>query len=241
MKKKEYSTNIGISEMAEAIEELYQEMRDILKIPKSRRSYGNPLARITNFKEGLNKTMKFWPRDALDHMVNEEDKEFLQSMMGDRAATMAGVDKRLANTENKVSRRKEQEKKRSEKEKLRRKSDENQLVNSTQAIAPDPSEADPTNADDVDTMSYVSGSHQSRTVHHRPNKTGVDIHIPHDILKSTGLVSTAVCNKISPTALAATVTLLVEACKWDTSRISLSAAQSYRYIKSYDIVIFLAI
>ena len=49
-------------------------------------------------------------------------------MMCDRAAIMAGVDKRMANTENKVPRRKEQEK-----EKLRWKSDENQLVNSTQS------------------------------------------------------------------------------------------------------------
>ena len=100
-------------------------------------------------------------------MVNEEHNEFLRSVMGDRAAIMAGVDTRMANTENKVSRRKEQEKKCSEKEKLRRKSDENPLLNSTQAIAPDPSEADPTNADDVDTMSYVSGCSLLRTVHCR--------------------------------------------------------------------------
>ena len=39
------------------------------------------------------KTMKFWPRNALKTMENEEDKQFLLSMMGDRKCTMGGVDK----------------------------------------------------------------------------------------------------------------------------------------------------
>ena len=48
--------------------------------------------------------MKFWPRDAIERIQNEEDKLFLQSMMGDRTATLRSVDNVLANTENKVLR-----------------------------------------------------------------------------------------------------------------------------------------
>ena len=42
-------------------------------------------------------------------ITNQEDKLFLKSMMSDRKACMAGVDKKLANTEKKVRKRKVQE------------------------------------------------------------------------------------------------------------------------------------
>ena len=200
-------------------------MQDIMKIPRSRRNEGNPRARITQFKESLTKTMKSWPRDALDRMVNEEDKGFLRSMMSSRTATMAGVDKSLVVTERNVKKRKEHQAKRSGKEKKRQESDQHRSVNSTEAI---PSGTfDPPEDRDND-VQYLPRQSQFETPHRRLKKTGTEVHIPHDILKSEALVSTAVRNNISPTALAATVTSLVEACKGDTSRINLNATQSYR-------------
>ena len=53
--------------------------------------------------------MKFWPRDAIERIQNEEDKFFLQSMMGDRTATLGLVDNVLATTEKKVLRRRHRE------------------------------------------------------------------------------------------------------------------------------------
>ena len=37
--------------------------------------------------------MKFWPRNVLQMMDNEIDKEFLQFMMSDQKAAMGGKDK----------------------------------------------------------------------------------------------------------------------------------------------------
>ena len=60
----------------------------------------------------------------------------------------------------------------------------------------------------------------------RSKKTGTDIHIPHDILKSPKLVSSSVRNRISPRALAATVEALIDSCNGDTSGVILHETQS---------------
>ena len=39
--------------------------------------------------------MKFWPRNVLELISNEEDKAFLISLMTDRKASMAGKDTKL--------------------------------------------------------------------------------------------------------------------------------------------------
>ena len=67
----------------------------------------------------------------------------------------------------------------------------------------------------------------------KPNRchenTGDHIHINFNILKSEQLVSTAVRNNISSTALAAAVHSLVEACiNGDPSKLNLHPSQAYR-------------
>ena len=66
--------------------------------------------------------MKFWPRDAFERIQNEEDKLFLQSMMGDRTATLGPVNNVVANTENKVLRGRHREEEQRKKEAKRLKS-----------------------------------------------------------------------------------------------------------------------
>ena len=65
--------------------------------------------KMIGFKEKLDRTMTFWSRDAIDRIQNEEDKLFLQSMMGDRTATLGPVDNMLATTKKKVLRRRHRE------------------------------------------------------------------------------------------------------------------------------------
>jgi hypothetical protein len=71
-------------------------------------------------------------------------------------------------------------------------------------------------------------SQESKWSHKRIKKTGENVTIPFDVLKSPKLVSTVVRNNISPTALAATVSSFVSACKGDPTKLNLHHTQSYR-------------
>ena len=64
--------------------------------------------------------------------------------------------------------------------------------------------------------------------HRRQIKTGDYIPTPFNILKSEQLVSTVVRNNITPTAVAATVHALVEACRGDPSKLNFHPSQAYR-------------
>ena len=75
------------------------------------------IKKICSFKEELLTTMKFWPRNVLDRISNEEDRQFLISMMGDRKACMGEVDNIPSSTEKKVAKRKQAEEQWREKEK----------------------------------------------------------------------------------------------------------------------------
>ena len=66
---------------------------------------GNDSERINQFKEELDKTFKLWPRDVMERIENEEDRNFLSSMMTDRKWSMDTVDKKLSITEEKVRKR----------------------------------------------------------------------------------------------------------------------------------------
>ena len=69
----------------------------------------------------------------------------------------------------------------------------------------------------------------SPTLKTRLKKKGTNIYIPHDILKKPKVVSSSVRNKISPTALAATIAALVESCDGDSSALNLNPTQARRY------------
>ena len=189
-----------------------------MKIPEPRRNSGAPKQRIEKFISELESTFPFWPRNPFVRIQKEEDKSFLLSMIGDRKATMAGFDRSLTVTEKKVAIRKEKEKLREEKEKKREKE-----------------EIKSTGFENLNVEEEVSNEFQEDEftipeVHKiRSRKTGTDIHIPYDILKSPKLVSSSVRNGISPRALAATVEALIDSCNGVTSGVNLHETQSQRY------------
>ena len=207
------------NKMAEKVMEHYSEMRALMKYAENRRDFGAPKKKIDNFKADLETTFKFWPRDALDRISNESDRSFLIKMMHDRDACMVGCDKHLAVSEKKVAMREEQERKRVTKEKERMFKDLEQDSMNIELRQ----ELEMEVACDGD--DNFPGPAPAKT---RLKKTGTNIHVPHDILKSPKVIATAVRNKITPTALAATLESFVEACEGDTSSISLSYSQAQR-------------
>ena len=92
-------------------------MNSINKTTKAKREGGSD--KTNGFKEKLDRTMKFWPRDGIERIQNEEYKLFLQSMKGDRTETLGPVDNVLATTEKKVLIRRHREEERSEETKER--------------------------------------------------------------------------------------------------------------------------
>jgi len=72
---------------------LYKDYKKkLIKIPKRRRQLPSTLKKVQNFQKLLNKTMKLWPKKALDIIKNEEDRLFLKSMMSDRVASYTSAD-----------------------------------------------------------------------------------------------------------------------------------------------------
>ena len=121
------------NKMAEEVIKIYEDMRSLMKIDHVQRSNNDTKKkRINDFKDKLEKTLKLWPRNAFDKMKNKEDKQFLQSMMSDRVASMGQVDKVLSKTEDKVAKRKYAEQERLEIEKKRVNSEEKKSSESLQ-------------------------------------------------------------------------------------------------------------
>ena len=160
--------------------------------------------------------MPFWSKTALATITNKEDKQFLLSMMSDRKAVMSGVDSKLSETEKKIAGRRAAELKRkhTEEERMR------QVNKDTVSEKSDSIEGD---SEDPDVIFDVN-----RRKHRRTVKTGQNLFIPHDILKSPLVVSAAIRNKIKPTGLSLIVTANIESYGGDTYRFNLNHTQSYR-------------
>ena len=168
--------------MAEEVEKLFDDMK-IIKIQPKDRTSGKPKQRVDEFKSRLQTTMKFWPRNAMENICNEEDKKFLQSMMTDRLATMSGIDVKLSETERKVKERKEKELKRIAIQK------ESKMDTSC-------SNATLSDSDDEEEAKEVPDPLYScaKRSHKRCVKTGVTVFIPPNILKSPKVVQSLVRN-----------------------------------------------
>ena len=104
-------------------------MKSINKTTKAKREGGSD--KTNGFKEKLDRTIKFWPRDAFERIQDEEDKLFLQSMMGDRTATLGPVENVLATTEKKVLIRRHREEEQRKKEAKRLKEELKSVVDIT--------------------------------------------------------------------------------------------------------------
>ena len=212
--------------MAEKIEALFKEYENVRKLNNDRKH-----AKVIEFKNDLEETMQFWPRNTIQEMEKlldrrnilenertaiQEDINFLKSMQTDRKASYTGRDTRY---EQIVNARQER---RSEKASLSREpvpTDTNMCQFGEMNDSADSSESD-------EDFTFVK---QTDRRQHRRTKSGVDLHIPPDILKNELIQSTAIRNKVTPTALSAVVHSIVSACNsGDTSGIYLHHTQAYR-------------
>ena len=75
----------------------------------------------------------------------------------------------------------------------------------------------------------TASSDQVSRSHQRSVKTGVGVHIPHDILKAPNVVQALVWNKISSSAISAVMHEIVATSEGDPSKLSLSYASTERY------------
>ena len=152
-------------------------MKKIIKIQPKDRTSGKPKERVDEFKSRLQTTMKFWPRNAMENICNEEDKKFLQSMMTDRLATMSAIDVKLSETERKVKERKELELKRIAIQK------ESKMDTSC-------SNATLSDSDDEEKAKVPDPLYScAKRSHKRCVKIGVTVFIPPNILKSPNVGS----------------------------------------------------
>ena len=194
-------------------------MKKIIKIQPKDRTSGKPKERVDEFKSRLQITMKFWPRNAMENICNEEDKKFLQSMMTDRLATMSGIDVKLSETERQVKERKEQELKRIAIQK------ESKMDTSCSNATLSDSDDDEEEAKEVPDPLYSC----AKSSHKRCVKSGVTVFIPPNILKSPKVVQSLVRNNISSSAISSVMHDIVTAVEGDPSTLSLSYATTQRY------------
>ena len=107
--------------ICEKIENYYKTLQSLQKIPKEVRDKpGKSSEKIKKFKEDIGNTFAFWPRNALELITIEEDRQFLINMMGPRSASFGGSDKKFATTQHKVAERKASKEERILKEEERR-------------------------------------------------------------------------------------------------------------------------
>jgi len=209
--------------MAEKVEALHNEYKNLIKLNPKRRKGSKAVA---TFQDKLLMTMPFWPRNVLTIMEeskrgkneNEknaiaEDISFLKSMMTDRVASYQGKD--LLTT-------------RAEKLRLERQQKERHRIEATLLGKCADNEFPLTFSGSESSSSEIECEPSTSRSHKRMKKTGTTIFIPHNVLKSPLIVSTAVRNKISSTALSATLHSVIEACQGDATRVNLHQSQSQR-------------
>jgi hypothetical protein len=109
--------SLSPNKIAQEILKYYEEFKSMLKINIcERKTPGKQGEKIRTFKKKMLETMKLWPRDALSRIKCEEDREFLISMQNDRKAIMSGLDKKLAEKEQRKEKRDLEEQRRRDRE-----------------------------------------------------------------------------------------------------------------------------
>ena len=201
--------------MEEEVVSLHKEMKTLLKIGHPNRSSPGSIKKIGDFKNKLETTMKFWPRNVFQLLKNEDDRNFFESMLSDRAASFGPENPTVLTTELKVAKRKAEEEKRNAKE-LKRLSDLELQVSLEDSFE---------DFSDTEDEEYQ----EVKRSHKRTKKTGTEAFWPHDVMKSPAVVETAVRNKISPTVLASITHSFITATGGDHSKVNLDFSTAYRY------------
>ena len=190
-------TKSGRNNLGKIITEHYEEFNRLMKYSENRRTLENP--KINEFMSELDTTMKFYKNSVLDDLradmkyktkpeqeAIETDIDFMKSMMTDRVASYSGRDKKSNAAAKKRQKRHHCEL--SQKDSSSPDQDSVQCLESTSSSS----------SDDADESS-PSNLEEPKRKHRRISKTGVNIFVPHDILKSSELISCSVRNNISHT------------------------------------------
>lgn len=198
----------------QSILRLHGKFMAVQKVPLDRRS-GSKL--VIDFKDQLDKTMMFWPENALSLIEYEEDRQFLRQMMTTREGHMGGEDRVFRRKQDAKQEREAAEGNRKERER-KRKADDTYLYESHQL--------------DVEDCHMYATSDQggSQRKHNRRVKTGESIFIPHDILKDPQVVSCMVRNRISPAAAASLVHSIISASNGDPSKFCIHETTALRLV-----------
>jgi len=221
--------------VALAIIQYYEKMQELMKIKKDKRGFGKGKERIEEFKKSLEDTMVCWPKDALAKITNAQDKEFLLSMQKDRIGSIAGRDMITHKKEAKQIERKEAQQK-------RRVTEEKRINENSAAILLDSSDNQASSADESSSITTRSHKRLKKTgnqkVYIKNTKmkyfravsfiAGETLFVPHNILKSPEVVSCAIRNKISTTALSAVTKAFIGGCDGDITKFNLEYSQSHR-------------
>ena len=75
--------------MEKEVIKLHLDMKKLMKLNIEQRKTHFSMIKILNFKENLDRTMKFWPSNVLSKIGSIEDKTFMESMMTDRILTVS--------------------------------------------------------------------------------------------------------------------------------------------------------
>ena len=217
----------GRNNIGRVIKDYYEkEFISLMELKDYRRREDEP--RIIKLKSELNLTMKFYKNTVLTDIVAKKkgitkveqdaidvDIEFMKSMLNDRVATYSGLDKVVTE---KTKKRIERQKHHLEREEINPCKRAFEMIN----LEPGTSSCEDENIEEVTTIA------QSRK-HRKLVKCGIDIFVPHDILKNPDLVSCSIRNNISSTQLSAIVHSLVAACGGDLYKLCLNPRTAHRY------------
>ena len=203
--------------MVEEVMKLKKKLDNVAKSSVARRDPPPPA--VKSFEDDLDKTFKVWPRDAEQRIAHEEDKQFLISMKGDRKASFDGLDKVEEAFQQRKDEREKKAEERREKEKKRKEDD--------LTVTSDPL-PDSIFNNDFEEFDQDNEEPDTPVSHKRQKKTGTTGFFNHDILKSPDVVSTAIRNNITPTALSAITASIIKAAGGDADKVSLNYATAYR-------------
>ena len=162
--------------------------------------------------------MPFWPKDVF-RMLNKEDELFLKDMVTKRTCTMAGGEDMVfkKKDEAKALRRK-REQDFTEKEKARQMED----------VYDYESRNSDCNVNECDDYEDEESKSLNPRKHRRLNKTGVQLFIPHDILKNPDVVSCSTRCNISNGSLSSLMHTVITSCGGAASKVNLHETQAFR-------------
>ena len=219
----------------EKVQLLYTEFKGLLKLNRNRRHRENK--KLAEFQEKLEKTMPFWPKEVVEVMAKsrrgksdiekqaiDNDIKFLESMMTDRVASYGNIDIIATQKEDNRRKRRFDELIRSE-----GKLEESEDIRLYEDDHIDQDSNESSNEQEHDDDQVVPSVVASTRPHRRHVKRGTPVFVPHDILRNRDVVATAVRNKISPTALSATVRTVIQVCGGDNAAVSIHPSTSYRH------------